>query len=1057
MGNTQIRTLGTTDTYSINSLAFTGVGVSSKNTFRLSNGNFLYVVVDRNQSATVGQGDQSNVTKIYVYERVPATNVVTLRATINPADVVDQVQGALFSNDDLAIVWNNGNQGVKWTKLKYAKLTYAGYTVSGIETAVDLSADGDDATFGFLKTKWFDVDVTDDGAVLVTYRRYVVNNGLASPYSTLGSYISIAVRNTAAAWVVSKLDQDSVSQSSFANSYKFATVAVAALGGTATARRFVWASDDRIDSLQPTSTTFRVGRGLVNTTTGVVSSLSVDLSTSSWTSGYPLTYGISATTKIWRKSSASDSYVLGHANSTGFGVVRGTWDGTTHSFQQTLTMKGWTGASQALGQDYVFAEAPIGMSYANDKLVLFPLGQDVSGNQNDPADPARNSFKVNTVIVHLDVSANATVTSGFEGKANGVSTGVFAVGCSGNRNYSVDSHEVLVQYGNAAGAMIYTVWQKVPAPGGGSAILSLSPATGATNVTAQPALAGQIDTDISIDWSMYRLEYQFAENNTFTVGLIDYIEQVGAGSAGYGKPYGDPNITFLKEVSFTDQVGVTKAFANVLPVSAGSLHGGVWYYRARLINEAGQVGNWTSTNTITIGHPPVTIPGAPGGSKYFTYGAGSVDFAWTFTDPSPTDFQTAYQIIVINEITAATVFDTGKVVSGNKFHTGTVAVGNKDALLSWQIRTWDSDDSNGVFSAKSYFYLTDPPVVTITAPTAGSTQATPRPTITFNVTTSGGRTVTDATIVVSQGGNSVWSTRIPIGAASGVSKTVRPDPGFLQDGVAYSVQVKARDSQNLQGTSGVINFTADWTPPVAPSGVTVSAASYAVEGAGYVSVQWTNATVDANFAYYLVYRRDDLINPNTGAVLVTGVPRVVFTTYQNAAAMEFRDFTAPAGNYKVNYLVHQVAYTTNAAEIESTNSTYSTVQPVSDGHWLIQMDNSGNMLSVFKLTIVTGEDYTDEHEETEFIVQGRGRVVNRGQDTGKKGQLTAQLFDGGIYTARQKKQAIESVAQTNGNLYLRNPFGDFFKVNLSQVAVSRIAGTGASEFCSVTIPYAEIE
>jgi len=120
------------------------------------------------------------------------------------------------------------------------------------------------------------------------------------------------------------------------------------------------------------------------------------------------------------------------------------------------------------------------------------------------------------------------------------------------------------------------------------------------------------------------------------------------------------------------------------------------------------------------------------------------------------------------------------------------------------------------------------------------------------------------------------------------------------------------------------------------------------------------------------------------------------------------------------------------------------------------MDNSGNTLSVFKLSIVTAEDYTDQHEETEFIVQGRGRVVNRGQDTGVKGQISAQIYDTGIYTARQKKQMLESIAQVNGNLYMRNPFGDILKINLSEVQVSRIAGVGASEFCSVTLPYAEI-
>src|SRR4051812_39169713 len=133
MTSVLVRTEGTTDTYQLPGLSWTGIGAGGRNSLRLSNGNFLYIVVDKNQSATSGQGDNTGNQKIYVYERAVSTNVVTLRATIaaGAGVIADQAQGALFANDDLAIVWNDGMQGGPyWKRLKYCKMTYSTYAVS---------------------------------------------------------------------------------------------------------------------------------------------------------------------------------------------------------------------------------------------------------------------------------------------------------------------------------------------------------------------------------------------------------------------------------------------------------------------------------------------------------------------------------------------------------------------------------------------------------------------------------------------------------------------------------------------------------------------------------------------------------------------------------------------------------------------------------------------------------------------------------------------------------------------------------------------------------------
>jgi hypothetical protein len=87
---------------------------------------------------------------------------------------------------------------------------------------------------------------------------------------------------------------------------------------------------------------------------------------------------------------------------------------------------------------------------------------------------------------------------------------------------------------------------------------------------------------------------------------------------------------------------------------------------------------------------------------------------------------------------------------------------------------------------------------------------------------------------------------------------------------------------------------------------------------------------------------------------------------------------------------------------------------------------------------------------------GRGRLVNKGQYLGPKGSLDVRLRSTGLLTARQKRLRVLAIQQEVGDLFLRNPFGDVWSVNMSNMAVSRIAGVGSSEFCDVTIPYAEV-
>lgn len=68
----------------------------------------------------------------------------------------------------------------------------------------------------------------------------------------------------------------------------------------------------------------------------------------------------------------------------------------------------------------------------------------------------------------------------------------------------------------------------------------------------------------------------------------------------------------------------------------------------------------------------------------------------------------------------------------------------------------------------------------------------------------------------------------------------------------------------------------------------------------------------------------------------------------------------------------------------------------------------------------------------------------------------SQSYTTGFYSARDQRMEIEAFKARKTSVLLRTPFGDYFRVALSNVGVTRIAGTGPTEISDVTIPYKEV-
>lgn len=168
--------------------------------------------------------------------------------------------------------------------------------------------------------------------------------------------------------------------------------------------------------------------------------------------------------------------------------------------------------------------------------------------------------------------------------------------------------------------------------------------------------------------------------------------------------------------------------------------------------------------------------------------------------------------------------------------------------------------------------------------------------------------------------------------------------------------------------------------------------------------------------------------------------------------MHFDDYLA-AANTGHEYAVVQIADRFGVVVESAYNPAGCT--PSGTNYWLIFPDDpSYNVL----LPSVTAEQYDEEFEEGMLLVIGRGRKRDRGTRWGYRGTATAQIWDDAAsnVTAREKKRALEAIRNVTGDVYLRNPFGDVWKVVLKDLSISRLAGVGQREFVTATIPYEQV-
>jgi hypothetical protein len=494
----------------------------------------------------------------------------------------------------------------------------------------------------------------------------------------------------------------------------------------------------------------------------------------------------------------------------------------------------------------------------------------------------------------------------------------------------------------------------------------------------------------------------------------------------------------------------TKAANDQYTIDATSFYmkSGTWYARTRVKTiSSGYTTPNSATLTFTEAHTPSASVINPTGGKTWAYTA-STNFSFVFNDAGGSDDgMTAYQLVIENNATGLSVYDSGKTAltaaaGATVSRSVAIATSYKNTPLRWRVMVWDKGDQPSAWTGYAVFTLADVPAVTITSPPSALPVGSGSPTFAWSVTNPSGGTQAKADVAVYDSATNalVWSTTV-----TGTGMSVTPPVVILQNNHSYYVNVTSTDSTGLAGTA-TGNFSTSYA---APNSIQYAIDSSGMEDAGYVLIDWTNALPDTQFAYWKVYRRD-----------VNGGAWTLIATIGDQNQRTYQDFLVTSGHTYV-WSVTQSA-TRSGAVLESSVGFYRNDQDVENiesrmvdvnlhSYWIINPDD--NTLSV-KLPNVIKDDSTLEFESETYQIIGRGRHTDYGDELGYSGSLTVQLR--GPDTPNPMRLQIEAMRRANETYYLRTPFGRLFPISLGNLGWTPLAGTGTAEMGDMTIPYQEV-
>jgi hypothetical protein len=215
------------------------------------------------------------------------------------------------------------------------------------------------------------------------------------------------------------------------------------------------------------------------------------------------------------------------------------------------------------------------------------------------------------------------------------------------------------------------------------------------------------------------------------------------------------------------------------------------------------------------------------------------------------------------------------------------------------------------------------------------------------------------------------------------------------------------------------------------------------ENSGFVAISWDrDSSQDSEWYAWRVYRRrDDMLTYD-----------LLTEETNDEAFFDYHDYLCPS-NMPVDYVVVQVA--SRFGSLVESNRINNEVLVTAAGtkYWLIHEDSKPDSI---RFDICTSDDPTDEYEQGEMAIFGRGRKVDEGTRWGYRGELVARILNNDRATARDSRLAINKLRFDQTVVHVRTPFGDIIRAKLGDCKFSRDAGVGTVESGTITIPYTEV-
>lgn len=194
---------------------------------------------------------------------------------------------------------------------------------------------------------------------------------------------------------------------------------------------------------------------------------------------------------------------------------------------------------------------------------------------------------------------------------------------------------------------------------------------------------------------------------------------------------------------------------------------------------------------------------------------------WQFNDQDPFDTQSAYALsrqIGAGSLNYWRASDSTWQATEQKNTTGTTSVTlssgwstHTDAAYTYKVKTWDSQDLAGVYSAGMVVIPSQQVNPTVTSPTAAQVVGSGRLSVAWTVSE---QTQYRIKIINNPDNGTVHIDTGWVANSSARSAV----PAFdLPDGAALTVQLQTKNNEGLAGATQSVNFTVDYVEPSVPS------------------------------------------------------------------------------------------------------------------------------------------------------------------------------------------------------------------------------------------------